>query len=180
MGSTKKEKGKLHQILSTKLSDMQWDFLHVFIYSLLSLSLQIHSWVIKCLCWVWVNKCVYACVPVKNICVCVYSLCVHVWGCTQACVCADHTPWLMCDVRVHFIRNQCDLRQSLAVLHRYCRRQQPGQLAEKDGMGGVKRADGEQERWKVRCRKERIDCWHDGEVSRDMDGWRNERTEGEI
>lgn len=37
----------------------------------------------------------------------------------------------MC-ARVHFIGNQFDLRQFLAVLHCYCKRQQPGQLAERD------------------------------------------------
>lgn len=35
---------------------------------------------------------------------------------------------------VHFIRNQFDLRQFLAALHRYCKRQQPGQQAERDEM----------------------------------------------
>lgn len=77
--------------------------------------------------------------------------CVLVCVCTVECTCEiaylAHISTHMC-VRVHFIRDRFDLRQFLAMLHRYCRRQQLGQIAEKDGMKrrGVKRADGGKER----------------------------------
>lgn len=90
----------------------------------------------------------------KNVCltlVRMYFVCLCVCVCTVECTCEivylAHISTHMC-VRVHFIRDRFDLRQFLAMLHRYCRRQQLGQIAEKDGMKrrGVKRADGGKER----------------------------------
>lgn len=61
----------------------------------------------------------------------------HLLGCSHTHVYAWHTSQLTyVHECVHFIRNQFDLRQFLATLHCYCRRQQPKQLAEMGGCAG--------------------------------------------
>lgn len=84
------------------------------------------------------------CVKFVRMCVCVlisicqkYVLCGHVLLSPCVRLYTWHTTQLTyVHLHLHFIRDQFDLRQFLAMLLRYCRRQQLGQLAEKDGKGG--------------------------------------------
>lgn len=78
------------------------------------------------------------------VCLCVLFMC------TRVRVYAWHTSQLThARVCVRFIRDRFDLRQLLAALHRYCRRQQLGQLTEKDEMKGGW-GGGEESRWRER------------------------------